>query len=1241
MADSPPLVHRPKPFPMPLLRELIEIPESLPANQFVLRLSEGVLDPDSTLEDYVVTDQLAEAFNKALRLIRDGLHNRSSNGAYLHGSFGAGKSHFMAVLHVILSGNPRARGIPELADVIAEHNEWMAGKKFLLVPYHMIGVDSLEAGVLKGYVDFLARTQPDASLPMVRQSAALVDQARRDRANYGDEMFFQAFNKSRPGRQGWGKLTAEWNAASFDAAAAAAPGAAEHTRLVTWLGAHYNASQHVLSDYIGIDDGLSVLSRHAHELGYDGLVLFLDELMLWLASHASDHTFLEVETAKLAKLVEPQNPDRPVPITSFIARQRDLRELVGAAATGATKANYGDFVKWNEDRFGTIELADRNLPVIVAKRVLRPKNDAARAEIDAAFQRTAGIRASVLNTLLTSESDKAEFRKVYPFSPALIQALVAVSSVLQRERTALKVLMQLLVNKRDTLEVNDLVPVGDLFDVLIHGDAVTDTDVITLFENADKLYHGKLLRMLEDQHGLTREQARALPPGDPARRAFETDDRLVKTLLLAALVPEVEAFRGMTAERLAALNHGTIAAPIAGREVQIVANKVRGWNAQAGEIRVSGDGGNPSISVVLADIDTDSILDRARSEDSYGNRVKIIRQIVFKEALDLEEATLFEQEHSFEWRGIPRKAAVVFRNVREMSIDQLANAADDWKVVIDFPFDQQNHTPRDDLSRLDECRQAKGSTRTIGWVPAFFSQRTLADLGRLAVLEHVLSGNRFDGYAAHLAPGSRQAALAILENQRDTLRGQMVAAVNIAYGIGGSGPSAAVDQSHDIDVADRFQSLATGLALRPPGQASLANALDDLLGQALAWQFPAAPELGTTLSSAKLTAALRKAVEASQARDGRAAVEPSERTLIRQIGNPLLIGDMPHDGTHFVIGHHWKDHFTRCRAQDSGDLTVEKLRCWIDDPKRMGLTREAQNLIILTYAAQCGMSLTLHGGPADGTIGKIDDACVLQQEAAPDPSEWQVAVSRAGSIFGISVSPLATAANAATLGAKVKEVAATTGTSARNYAQLLRQRLSSLGGADGAGRVATADAAAALIDQVAAADPKRIVGVLARAAIPTSERAMIEVVKKSAAWARCLEDRAWDLVRQVGHAPAEVQGRAAPILADLRQALSLDDHVATTPLADVIDAAYQRLLGVLVQQPAPVPVPTPPTIAAGDPLAGVAVRPGGATTVSTKVPADGEERGLTPDAAKQRIEEIRRAHPQARIQVAITWTEGS
>ena len=43
---------------MTLLRDLIDIPESLPPNRFVLRLSNGITDPDATIVDYVVTDQL-------------------------------------------------------------------------------------------------------------------------------------------------------------------------------------------------------------------------------------------------------------------------------------------------------------------------------------------------------------------------------------------------------------------------------------------------------------------------------------------------------------------------------------------------------------------------------------------------------------------------------------------------------------------------------------------------------------------------------------------------------------------------------------------------------------------------------------------------------------------------------------------------------------------------------------------------------------------------------------------------------------------------------------------------------------------------------------------------------------------------------------------------------------------------------------------------------------------------------
>lgn len=79
-----------------LWKDLIDIPEE--QDTFVLKLTSGIADPERTVDHYVVTDSLADRFNDALSLISDGLAvGRSgqpeSQGAFLHGSFGSGKSH--------------------------------------------------------------------------------------------------------------------------------------------------------------------------------------------------------------------------------------------------------------------------------------------------------------------------------------------------------------------------------------------------------------------------------------------------------------------------------------------------------------------------------------------------------------------------------------------------------------------------------------------------------------------------------------------------------------------------------------------------------------------------------------------------------------------------------------------------------------------------------------------------------------------------------------------------------------------------------------------------------------------------------------------------------------------------------------------------------------------------------------------------------------------------------------------
>ena len=99
-----------------LISELIELPERVRKGDFVLILSKGVADPTQTLDQYVVTPQLIACFSDALSFIRSAVDGVSSKACYLHGSFGCGKSHYMAVLHLLLQHNPAVRnGSPSSA----------------------------------------------------------------------------------------------------------------------------------------------------------------------------------------------------------------------------------------------------------------------------------------------------------------------------------------------------------------------------------------------------------------------------------------------------------------------------------------------------------------------------------------------------------------------------------------------------------------------------------------------------------------------------------------------------------------------------------------------------------------------------------------------------------------------------------------------------------------------------------------------------------------------------------------------------------------------------------------------------------------------------------------------------------------------------------------------------------------------------------------------------------------------
>jgi hypothetical protein len=975
--------------------------------------------------------------------------------------------------------------------------------------------------------------------------------------------------------------------------------------------------------FLPLDQGLAVLSKHARDLGYDAVILFLDELILWLASRAADLAFVSSEGAKLSKLVEAQHADRPVPLVSFVARQRDLRELVGENLAGSLQLQFSDALKYWEARFEKIRLEDRNLPVIAERRVLRPVDERARAEIDGAFDALRGLRADVSATLLTDEGKWQEFRQVYPFSPALVQTLIAVSSVLQRERTALKLMQQLLVDRRADLELGQLIPVGDLFDVIAEGDEPFSDAMRLHFDNAKRLYYQKLLPMLERRHGVTWQDVRAGVADAEAALRLKNDARLLKTLLLAALVPEVESLRALTAQRLAALNHGTIKAPIPGREAQIVLGRCREWAAEVGEIKVSEDL-NPILSIQVTGVDVAPILENAASHDNPGNRRRKIRELLFRELGVAEGNDLFST-YTFPWRGTRREVDVVFDNIRELIEDSRLRGRDGaWTLLLDFPFDDAGFTPQDDVVRLQRYR---GAAQTVAWLPNFLSQKAQKELGTLVRIDAVLTGERLGDYAGHLSQVDQAQAKALLKNQQSQLQQRIRQCLEVAYGIAGE-PRDAVDLV--LAPGDQLRSLDPTLSPRIPVGSNLKAAFDALLDQILGHQYPAHPRFDIEVRGAVAQKVYGVIQEALQQPDQRAYVQDKPlRVLVRSVAEPLKLGQM--GDTHFVLGTHWRAHFHQRHAQEGGGQgaadgalppqSVRKLRGWIDEPDPMGLPVELQNLIILAYADQTDRSFFLGNAPVKGTIERIPDDCELRQQALPPADLWVEAVARMASLFGKVEAQGLNAANVSRLVEDLTEAIEPRRKPLQRLAAVLEQRLAALGTpVEAVPRLVTVRSALALVEKVLAVSGVERVVALAQAPVQTSAAAMAAVLSKVETIEEAIRTADWALFEAVWQLRDQRAAAAARIKERVVEVLTADEHAIALKAA--LDEQRGKAIRLLSEAPS-----KPSTEGRIEPE--LPVRGGRVIAQDKKVGLDGR-------AARTVLDQLQRDmtdHPEARLDI--------
>ncbi|MBW5480340.1 BREX-2 system ATPase PglY [Streptomyces bambusae] len=1220
----------------PLLRDVINIKESISTSDFVLQLSEATSPEgaERALKDYVVTERLLENFDEALGLIKAALDGHTSKAAYLHGSFGSGKSHFMAVLHALLSGSPAARAKGGFDPVLTKH-EWLGtdGKRFLLVPYHMLGAKALEQRVLGGYVTHVKRLHPEAETPQVYRTDALFDDIRAMRSRMGDDAVIAGLAAEGAGGADeddeWGESFA-WTPQLLDTALAAEEvhEAAQGLNLVSpatpaELRARLvqDASTNLLPGFaknaaedehgfISLDAGLSVIAEHAKGLGYDGLILFLDELILWLATLIHDQKFVAKEASKITNFVEGGDARRAIPVVSFIARQRDLRELVGEEVSGAAESSIQDTLNLASGRFDKITLEDRNLPQVAHARLLQPKDDEAAALVRAEFEKTRKVRQEVWDTLLGSDrgadgvgADEESFRLTYPFSPAFMDTLVHVSSALQRNRTGMKLMGQLLADHRDELRLGDLIPVGDLYPLITAGGDKPFTDSLkVVFEAADKLYRTKLRPYLLATHNVTEEEVeqythRPDSLTDQALRArvklFVGDNRIIGTLLLSALAPSVPALADLTIRRLSALNYGSVVAPIPGREYGILQNKVSEWAARFPEIVETGSEANRGVRLELSGVDVDSVIANANVNDNPGNRTALARRLLADE-LGITQGQLID-ELPFVWRGTERTAEVVFGNVADEDDlpdhDLMPRQDGLWRIVIDLPFDESEYGPVEDRDRMRRLREKQGEpSRTVAWLPTHLSHQRYADFRRLVVIDRALADEqRFDGqYAGHLNADNRARAKGLLETQRETLLKNVKAAFKQAYGL-------ADKKAADVELGfdDHLTSLREVEGLTLSFGQSLRDGIRHIAGKLLATQFPDHPDLdpentGTTVKPADARKVFTHVRAAAEARDGRAEVPAADRALMRRIVGPLRLGQQKE--AYFELSQFWADHFRQLAREQgvTGDLSLITLTDWTDKPVPRGLPDFLARLVVASYAEMDDRVWVREGTPLDPApeLTQVKERDALRSQPLPSEEDWEAAQQRYRTIFGAPAPTLRR-------GRMVNQLAREIGAQVRTYqgpADELVEQLQKhasflrLDETVETGRLAIARRAVDLLKALdrtsghGAAGAKRTVEALAGFDLgPVSAERLGNSLKQATAVAQALVSASWttlDLASGQGPEGAELLDSLRNVAAEAQ--LTHDLVKALNDAKDAVLALIKRNQAAVTPAPAPQPVAPAP-----------------------------------------------------------------
>lgn len=840
---------------MTTITQAFDLParEDITALGFVVRLTD---DDDARLvADYVLTPKVAEELPTILKSMRHTFKARTDLGRFIHGSFGSGKSHFLSFIGLLLESKTNAwsKDDPTIRSLATDHRAWLEEAKLLVVRLHMLtttggqgsGLDRALYEATNAALEHRGKTRFE-----FLNIEGVLQEARREAELYGAQF--------------WKRLEEAGIVGSRDEFNAMAVGAADEQEalaraLLQWKGRDAASA--------GVDPswalGLRKLSEHVKAQGFGGVVFLIDEFLLWLR----EKTGPEFERAinQLTVMVDHADGARAVPLFTFVARQRNIEEFFPDLVE---ERQLHEHLGHHAKRFEVTTLEDVELRHVCKGRVLRRRPEH-EAEVKRVVDALAKDYEKVLPSVL-QQADIGYLRDVYPFHPALIEMLIDVSSLMQRDRTALRLLYELLVIHNPDLPLGKLLPVGCAFDAIFPEAGVEGSKRVEDLRAIHRTYYQRF-RVAMDR--MLRDAEAAKGDFDASRRRVL--DTIVKTALLAEVSPRLKGTGSMTIERLVRLNDAEVTGETDRSKFNRIYQDLLDLSRIVpGAIQLSGQGKDASVSVILQGVNFGEILDRARSRVAGQKNVRLRTFYrVLLPALRLKEDKLGEK-HEVEWRKTSRHGSIDVENIRELPNAAFkVRAGGEYRILIDYPWDEPGYSVADDEQRAADVRKRDGASLTACWLPRHFTPSELAFLDDLAALEE-LTGPAQEELIRDFGPNERAQVVEQANNQAQNLRQSLQQKLGEVY------------RDHG-----RIVALTTGIESTVP-TGDLGEIVERLARSLLDRQYPTHPSFGAKPDAEALRVLCDWLARAAERPDQMDVFSDDEVKVLKTIGEPLELVSM-------------------------------------------------------------------------------------------------------------------------------------------------------------------------------------------------------------------------------------------------------------------------------------------------------------------------------------------------------------